>query len=187
LRGTRRIYFHPAEVVLRQFLLEGAAYLLGHCLGQLDGQVVRQPPEEPDGVVPGVDLRGEAQVREPPSQDLTDLDGHDDVVLAGHVATVPVEFRGDLQGHPALLDAEEALPGQVRGQRGRGDFTFPGGPLALPIDLRFRDVVVLVAVVPHHVLQQRGRLLLREGRDRLGVVQVVEVAGDKLPGLVEAI
>ena len=109
------------------------------------------------------------------------------MVLAGHVATVPVEFRGDLQGHPALLDAEEALPGQVRGQRGRGDFTFPGGPLALPIDLRFRDVVVLVAVVPHHVLQQRGGLLLREGRDRLGVAQVVEVAGDKLPGLVEAI
>ena len=29
LRGTRREYLHPAEVVLRQFLLEGAANLLG--------------------------------------------------------------------------------------------------------------------------------------------------------------
>ena len=84
------IYFHPAEVVFRQFLLEGAADLLGNALGLGDGQVVRQPAEELDGAVPGVDLRGEAQVGEALGQDLADLEGLGDVLLAGNLAAVPV-------------------------------------------------------------------------------------------------
>ena len=55
------------------------------------------------------------------------------------------------------------------------------------LDRGLGNIMVLVRVVPHHVLQQRGRLLLGEGRDRLRVAQVVEVAGDKLPRSVEAV
>jgi hypothetical protein len=168
-------------------LLEGAADLLGNVLGLGDGEVVREPAEESDGAVPGVDLRGEAQVGEPPGQHLADLDGLGDVVLARNVAAVPVEFRGDLHGHPPLLDPEIALPGQVRRQVRRGDVTLPGGPLALAVDLGLGDVVVLVRAIPHHVPQQFRGLLLGEGRDRPRVVQVIKVAGGELPGLIEAV
>src|SRR5262245_28167704 len=97
--------------------------------------IVVEPAEEFDRAVPGVYFRGEAQVGEPPGQDLADLQGLVDVVFAGNLAAVPVAINRHLHGHPALLDAEIAPPGQVRGQVRRGNFTFPGGPLALPIDL----------------------------------------------------
>jgi len=119
------------------------------------------------------DLRGEAQVGERPRQDLADLQGLGGVQVAGDLAAVPVAIDRHLHAHPALLDAEIAPPGQVRGQARRGDFTFPGGTLALPIDRGLGDIIVLVRVVPHHVPQEPGRLLLGERRDRLGVVQVI--------------
>jgi hypothetical protein len=111
----------------------------------------------------------------------------DDVVLAGDFAAVPVAVHRHLHGQPALLDAEIAPPGQVRGQRRRGDFAFPGGAFARPLDRGLGYIVVLVRVVPHHIFEQPGRLPLGEGGDFLGVGQVVEVHGGKLPGLVEAI
>ena len=126
---TGRVYLHPAEVVFGQFLLEGGADLLGNALGLGDGQIVRQPAEELDGAVLGVDLRGEAQVREAPGQDLADLQGLGDVLLAGNLAAVPVAIHRHLHGHPALLDAEIALPGQVRGQRSAWRFHFSRSPV----------------------------------------------------------
>jgi hypothetical protein len=60
--------------------------------------IVRQPAEELHRAVPGVDLRGEAQVREPLLQDLAHLDGLGDVVLAGDLAAVPVAIDRHLHG-----------------------------------------------------------------------------------------
>jgi hypothetical protein len=92
------------------------------------------------------------------------------VLFAGNLAAVPVAIDGDLLGHLPLLDPEIALSRKVRGQVRWGNIILPGGPLALAIDLGFGDVIVFVAVVPHHVFKQLGRLLFGKRRDRLGIV-----------------
>jgi hypothetical protein len=99
---------------------------------------------------------------------------------------MPVAIDGNLHGHSAFFDAEIAFSGQVRGQVGRGDFTFPGRPLANIIDGGLGNIMVFMGVVPHHVFEQFRGFFLGEFAYRLGICKVVEVHGAKLAGLVKA-